>query len=334
MPLIVTPGQLTQRAELYHQLASLMSAGVGMIPALEMICRRPPSHSFRKPLSQLIAKITQGATVTESMLSLGRWLPSFDLALIQAAEQSGRLPESFRLLANYYNERAQLVRSLMSQVAYPILLLHFALLVFPTPMLTRLVWNGEIMPFLQQKFAVFVPLYAVVFMIALASQGRHGEAWRSKIERITSLIWILGRARRELALARLSAALEALISAGVSILDSWPLAAEASGSPALRRAVQSWKPRLQSGETPGEMLVRGSDFPELFSNLYNTGEISGQLDDSLRRLHHYYQEESSRRLRAFIRWFSLLIYLGIAGTIGYMVISFWTRYYGNLLQGF
>src|SRR5213592_622813 len=70
-----------------------------------------------------------------------------------------------------------------------------------------------------------------------------------------------------------------------------------------RCAVLSWKPGIQAGETPGEMVSRSSAFPELFSNLYNTGEISGQLDDSLRRLHHYYEEESARLLRAFIRWF-------------------------------
>ena len=38
-------------------------------------------------------------------------------------------------------------------------------------------------------------------------------------------------------IARLAAALEALISAGVNIIEAWDLAADASGSPALRRAV-------------------------------------------------------------------------------------------------
>ena len=30
MPLIVTPGQFAQRAEFYHQLAQLTSAGIGL----------------------------------------------------------------------------------------------------------------------------------------------------------------------------------------------------------------------------------------------------------------------------------------------------------------
>src|SRR5207249_5145754 len=123
---------------------------------------------------------------------------------------------------------------------------------------------------------------------------RRGEAWRSFIERFIRPVPALGRAKHGMALARLAVALEALISAGVSIVDGWQLAADASGSPALRRAVLSWKPGIQAGETPGEMVSRSSAFPELFSNLYNTGEISGQLDDSLRQSEEHTSELQSR----------------------------------------
>jgi len=36
MPFIVTPSQLIQRSELYHQLGALISAGVGLPQALEI----------------------------------------------------------------------------------------------------------------------------------------------------------------------------------------------------------------------------------------------------------------------------------------------------------
>ena len=41
MPLIVTPGQLSRRADFYHQLAQLTSAGLGLVQALEQIRRHP-----------------------------------------------------------------------------------------------------------------------------------------------------------------------------------------------------------------------------------------------------------------------------------------------------
>ena len=160
MSFIVTPRQLNQRAELYHQLASLLTAGVGLIQALEMVRRSPPSHAFRAPLDRLDANLTAGATLTESLSSLGSWVPSFDLALIQAAEKSGRLPESFRLLANYYSERAQLARRVLGELAYPLFILHFAIGIFPVSQFVQLATHFDVFGFARAKFILLAPACA------------------------------------------------------------------------------------------------------------------------------------------------------------------------------
>ncbi|PYI88717.1 MAG: hypothetical protein DME26_03005 [Verrucomicrobia bacterium] len=90
MALIVTPRQLVQRAELYHQLAQLTAAGVGIIQAFEMLHRSPPSRAYRQPLQIVIDGLRSGYTLTEALQGTGRWLPSFDTALLHAGEVSGR----------------------------------------------------------------------------------------------------------------------------------------------------------------------------------------------------------------------------------------------------
>src|SRR5204863_7691010 len=109
--------------------------------------------------------------------------------------------------------------------------------IVPVVRLTDLVLKGDVMGFLLQKLSFFGPLWLVVILMILACQGRHGEAWRSFMEKIFRPIPVLGSARRALALARLSAALEALISAGVTILEAWQIAVLACGSPALNRSL-------------------------------------------------------------------------------------------------
>ncbi|MGA2030054.1 MAG: hypothetical protein ABSG87_08285, partial [Verrucomicrobiota bacterium] len=58
-----------------------------------------------------------------------------------------------------------------------------------------------------------------------------------------------------------------------------------------------------------------------------TGEISGKLDDSLRRLYSYYNEEGTRKLHAFAQWTPRLVYCIVAGIIAYKVITFYTGYF-------
>jgi type II secretory pathway component PulF len=166
--------------------------------------------------------------------------------------------------------------------------------------------------------------------LVVACQGRHGERWRASVEKVLAAIPILNSARRNLALARLSIALEGLISAGVSIVAAWPMAAAASGSPELRRVVAAWRPGIDSGRTPAEMMRQSGKFPDLFANLYATAELSGDLDVTLRRLHTLYEEEGRRKLRAVAQWLPRLIYFVVMLGVAYYVIRFWTNYFSKL----
>lgn len=321
------PGQLVHRSEFYYQLAQLTAAGIGLLAALQQIENHPPARSYRGPVQRLREEIAKGSTLTEALQQSGSWLPAFDITLIEAGEKSGRLDQSFRLLAEHYNERARLMRQLMSDLAYPVFLFHFAIFIFPFP---HLFLTGDWRGFLLQTFSILIPLYIAVAFLIFALQSKHGESWRAMIEAVLAPVPVLGTARRYLAVARLAATLEALISAGVSMFTAWDLAATASGSPAIRRAVRNWRPLLDAGQTPAEILRNSSGFPDLFTTQYAAGEISGSLDETLRRLHQYYQEEGSRKLRGFAKWSAMGIYLLIVAGIASAVLRFYIGYFQQI----
>ncbi|HEY5913434.1 MAG TPA: type II secretion system F family protein [Verrucomicrobiae bacterium] len=327
MPLTFTPGQFRRRSEFYHQLGQLTAAGISLPAALEQLRRNPPARSYHQPITTILRELNDGLTFTESIQRLGSWLPGFDLALLQAGEQSGRLDACFRLLAEYYADRARIAGQLITDLAYPVFMLHFAVLVFSfVSVVGSQNWTlGAV-----QIAVVLVPIYVLVCLGIYVAQSAHGEPWRAVVERLVHPVPMLGTARRYLALGRLAAALEALLSAGVSIIEAWELAATASGSPALRRTVFAWRPLVEAGETPAEALTASGRFPEVFANQYATGELSGQLDETLGRLHHYYQEEGTRKLRAFAQWTPRLLYLVVVLLIAWFIVRFYVNYFRQI----
>ena len=327
MPLTITPGQLSQRAQFYYQIGQLTGAGIGIPGALEQLHRSPPAPSYRKPIRQLLEHLSNGYTLSESLQALGSWLPAFDVALLHAGEHSGRLEECFRLLAEYYTDRARIARQVIGDLLYPAFLFHFAVFILPFAEFFK---TGNIVVYLLQTFGILLPVYVVIFAIIFAAQGRHGEVWRGWMESLIRPVPVLGSARRDLAISRLSAALDALLSAGVTIIEAWELAATASGSPSLKRTVLAWRPLVDAGQTPAEVVGASRQFPELFASQYKTGEISGRLDDTLRRLHRYYQDEGTRKLHLFAQWTPRALYLGIMVMIGYRVIAFWSNYFNQV----
>jgi type II secretory pathway component PulF len=326
MPFFVRPGQFARQAEFYHQLAALTGAGVGLIPALDQLRRHPPSAAFRAPLGKLLDELNVGATFAEAVAA-GGWTTEFETAVLDAGERSGRLEQCFKRLADYHDDKARLTRQLLADLAYPVFVLHCAVFILPFAQFFN---TGDWQAYVAKTFGVLLPLYALVALDVFAAQGRHGVAWRAVLEGVLRPVPWLGAGRRELALARLAAALEALISAGVTIIEAWQLASHASGSPALARAVARWKQPLAAGRTPADLVAASACFPELFANQYATGEHSGKLDESLRRLHRYYQEEGSRKVEAVAQWAPRVFYLIVAGLIAWKVVGFWTGYFGQL----
>lgn len=331
MALLLTPRALAHRGEFYYQLSSMIRAGLPLIGALQTLEKSPPSASYRKPVARMLVELKGRKTFVEALDTAGDWLPVFDKALLDAGERSGRLDECFRLLASYYEERAKLAREIMGQMIYPALIIHVAMLVFPVSLLVAAVLKDEWMELLLNKIMLYGGLYGTVIALVLTTSSSRAKWWRESLEVLMGLVPVLGSARRNLALARMTAALEALFSAGVGIVDSWELAARSSGSIRIEREVLKWRPLIEIDQmTPGEILASKDVFPAMFTSLYRTGEISGQLDDTLKRLHEYSRVEGNRQMQMFTKGATLGIILIIMIAIAIQVVMFWMEYFKNI----
>jgi hypothetical protein len=103
----------------------------------------------------------------------------------------------------------------------------------------------------------------------------------------------------------------------------------------LRRAVAAWKPQLAAGRTPAEVVRGCRIFPETFANLYASGEVSGKLDESLRRLYSpIINEEGTRKLFALRAPGRRDWHLSASSPpiIAYKIIQFYTGYFNAALN--
>ncbi|HNQ72490.1 MAG TPA: type II secretion system F family protein [Verrucomicrobiota bacterium] len=321
---LVTPGQLTRQAELYFQLGQLMASGLPLLQSLEHLERHPPSPGLRRLLQPLRAAIQAGSSFSDATAAAGRWVPLFDQALLQAGEHTGRLDTFLHVLAEYYRDRARTLRQMLTELAYPVFLFHFAVCVLPFP---AFFLSGNLSLYLLKTLGVLLPLHAIVLLVIWVFQTQHGPRLRALLERCLHPIPLLGGGRRALALARLSLALEALLNAGVSIIEAWDLAGAVSGSPYLQRTIRAWQPAVRAGRTPAEAVIGSHAFPDLFENQYHAGEVAGKLDENLRWLHQHYQEEGLRKIHLVCQWLPRFIYLLIALFIAYKIVSFYSGYF-------
>ena len=248
MPLIITPRQLNQRAELYHQLGHDDHRRADD-PQGPRTSAKPSALPFfaRSPSREWLEQLNQGQTVSEVVRRIGKWIPSFDLALIEAGERSGRLDACFKLLAVYYRERAQMAQQMISDMLYPALRLqlrHRSLSVH------RICVEREILRGLWSMAIVAIAALRRGLSCYL-TPARDGMAKRGapRSNRFCAAIPILGTARRTWPWPGWPRRWKVCSTPACPSSTAWELAATASGSPALDRTVQSWKEPLEEGST-------------------------------------------------------------------------------------
>ncbi len=335
MSLVETPGKLLRRAELYNQLGSFVSSGVTLQVALTSVADKRSARHFSAAIHRILNYLQMGDTFAQALHKEPGIIPEFDRSLLEAGENSGRLDECFRMLGDYYADTAALMGKTLWAMAYPFFILHLAVIIFPTSTLVGLI-NGEVTTFLVQKGMALGVIYGLIVFLMYSLSNQRTMVWRSAMEKILGFVPLLGTARKYLALARLSASLGALLSAGVGTVEAWALAGRSCGSETLRRVTKKFGPKIENGETPSSLVSASWAFPDLFASAYEAGEVSGKLDDCLQRIYRNYKEEASSKLRQFSFWLPNLFFLFIAIGVAYFIITFYMEHFqglGDALEG-
>jgi len=322
------PADLRRRALFCSQLSTMLEAGLALPRSLQTLAGSASDTPERRLATRWLDGLGAGLTCADALEGLGgRFADGLDLALVRAGEQSGRLDQMFALLARHYHARADNLAVIFQSSVYPLLVLHVTAFIAPLPAFVR---TGNGVAYLARSAGVLALMYAVGAAAVWACRPWH--PWRGWVERMGMRVPLLGPARADLAVSRLAWSLEALLSAGVVVTEAWPIAARASGSPVIESAVSRWRPSLDSGATPAELVTASGIFPEGFVGSYAAGEASGRLEQELGRLARWHEEEGFRRLRLFAMWSPRVLYALVCAWVVLEIVSIASGYFSVLGQ--
>ena len=79
-----------------------------------------------------------------------------------------------------------------------------------------------------------------------------------------------------------------------------------------------------------EMVSTHPEFPSAFAALYHSGEISGTLDDALRRSHVLFQEEGSRKMKQFVFAAAGALVAAVMLMAAWNIIKFYLGYFQQI----
>ncbi|HUE84074.1 MAG TPA: type II secretion system F family protein [Pyrinomonadaceae bacterium] len=295
-----------------QQLAALFRAGIPILQAIAMLRKRAASARLRAVLGDVEEQIRGGAALSQAFASQGNIFPRIYTASILAGERSGALDDVLYRYVTYMRRNVALRRKIRGALAYPLFLLFASgcmvtfLTIYVVPRMSELFSGfGSELPtvtqivvglswWLSSNVFWFGPLViggaAALF---IWSRTPHG---RLKIDALLLKVPLAGSLVIQLSVAQATRSLATLLAGGITLVESWEIAAESITNRELRRASSAILPMIREGRTFTESLEAAGWVPALALDMIGIGERSGSLCEMLDEVAVFYDAESEVRL--------------------------------------
>lgn len=315
--------KMTDLAIFCRQLAIAVNAGVPLRDAIEGISMELEHPVLKRVSADMVNQLHEGQSFSAAVESHPTVFNSMFQGLIRVAEESGKLPETLKELADYIEKSDKLQRRIKAMASYPIFIGIFFVLVcaimtlFILPKFTAIFSDQDatLPPFTQLVFGInefFVSNFPLLFgAVAVISAGLflYGRTPPGAFHRdqFKLVVPYAGGCLKKYILARFCRSMSIMVHSGVPISKALEICAEATGNRIIRRCVLKARDRIMTGNRIAASLDQSGIFPGLIIRMVSVGEDSGQLPEVLDKVSDLYEDQVEVSVMATMALFEPLI---------------------------
>jgi type II secretory pathway component PulF len=315
----------------------MLRAGSRVVPALEAIEDQITKPAWRKIVTEIRERVETGSPLSAALAHYPNIFDETWLAIIGAAESTGRTDEAFTQLAAMTKEQQQIRVRIIGTLTYPLVLMLLSvgvislMLFFVLPRFsnmyemlnTPLPWITSVLLVISQTVLDNQLLFgggAIACLIAAMVVLRTPQIVRRLTASLT-FVPLVGTLMRHLVLAKVFRIWGTSVVNGVPLLDCIKLSSGSTRNVLFQQLLNSLMERIADGDSIGLVLMQSPLVPRTMASAVATGEQSGQLGQSLLFLADYLDHENSQMLASVTRLVEpmILIFMGVG--VGIMAIS-------------
>jgi len=299
---------LTHITHVTRQIASLLSAQIPLLQALELLTCNEENDRLKRLLHTLHCDVQSGLSLADALRKHRKYFNPLMCHLIQAGEQSGTLVTILTRLAEHLEKQHNIQKKMRAVLAYPLAILAIAacvttgLLLFVVPQFQELFesFNAALPAFTQRVISLSygikhhgLMILASMFISNYAFRALYTNSQRLRLtcDHVLLRLPIVGNMIRLTIIARFSHTLAILLSAGTPLVEALTISSNISNNLHYSKAIQAIRDNIIEGHTLKRSLEETTLFPNLMAQLIGVGETSGRLEPML--IHIAVQQEET-----------------------------------------
>lgn len=291
----------------FRQTASMISAGVPVLQALQALAKQIDNDAFRKILEDMQYDIEAGESLSIAMSKHTKTFSPFVLGVTRTGEASGRLSSSLASISDYLERDYVFVRKVRAAMIYPafiltaVVVLTIVMFTFVLPQLTslfadagvRLPWPTRVIIAITTFFHDFWPILlagSVAIFFITRSYLKTPEG-RYTMSTYVLRLPVISRLFQKVYLARLTSILHTLFTSDVPALESFALAKEAVTNRVFQRIMDDTIRSIKDGASISVVWQHEPFIPPMLTTMVGVGEKSGEVGAAFAEASRFFQRE-------------------------------------------
>lgn len=319
-------------------LEQLITAGVPLLEGLNDLRDSIEHPRFKETIVDLVEQIEGGACFSRALASHPNVFEPVFVSLVRAGEETGKLPEVFRNLAETLKWQDELAAQTKKLLMYPAFVfvvtggVVFFLMIYLVPQLTAFVKSlGQELPF-HTKALIFVSDFFVnywylvltmpavlvaVFKILMVISPK----FRFRVDGWKLDAWVVGAILRKIALARFATFFGMMYGAGITILDSIRISEDIAGNLVIADGLKRVGTQIAQGQSLTASFLNVGLFPPLVIRMLRVGETTGALDTAMRNVSYFYNREAKESIARLQAMAEPVMTVAIGLILGWVMLS-------------
>ncbi len=321
-----------------RQLSTMVSSGMTILRALYVIEAQTENKKLAEVIVTVRRDVEAGLPLSDSFARHPKVFNPLYVAMTRAGETGGVLDSALLRVADQLEKEDSLRRQVKSAMAYPIVVLSFALIVllalvaFIVPVFVGVFKDlGGELPIITQ-FTVkmsnlltgywYIGILVVAGIVFAFRKWKTSDTGRAQWDRFRLRIpFKIGDIVQKISLARWSRTLSALVSAGVPILQALEITGQTAGNHVVETSMSEVIANVKAGGTIAEPLKRAPVFPGMVCSMVAVGEETGCLDEMLAKIADFYEDQVDAAVKSLTSILEPLMIVIIGAIVGFIVIS-------------
>ncbi|NLZ91134.1 MAG: type II secretion system F family protein [Clostridiales bacterium] len=320
-----------------RQFYTMISAGLGIVPCLEILVAQTRNKTFKNAIADAYEEVQKGKTLSQAMKEHTSVFPTILVSMVEAGEVSGNLDTVMLRMAEHFEKENKLENKVKSAMVYPavlavvsvVVVVFMLVFIMPTfigmfessgvelPGLTKVLLN------ISNSLKTYWYIYIGVILALVTGIRRYKktEGGRRLFDSLKLRFPIVKGTTSMLITSRFTRTLSTLLTSGIPLIQALEVVARVVNNTIIEERMVEGIDSVRKGVSLARTVKDVGVFPPMVDSMIKIGEESGSLDDMLTKTADFYDEEVQTSLQKLTSMLEPIMLVVMGFIIGFIVIA-------------